>query len=313
MNWEKSLILISVGLIGLVLAFQVNAQGPGVTVSPLTFELTANPGDIIANTLKVSNFSDAAISIKMEAENFVAIGEEGRVVTTSEQEEDTTYSLRKWITITPEEFTLEGKGDQTVNFIIEVPQNAEPGGKYGSVLVGITGSMQEDGTGAVISTKTGSLVLLMVAGDLKEKLSVKDFSTSSFQEYGPVAFEIRFENKGTVHVKPKGYIVIANWFNNNVKELEFPQENVMPGAVRKIKAEWDTKWLFGKYTATIFGVYGVSNQNIDSRVITFWVLPWKIILGIVVGLALIFIFFFKTRKRWKLAVKVLVKGEKTSV
>ena len=310
MSWFKSLILINSGLIGLFFAFQINAQGTGITISPLTFELSVNPGNIITNTIKVSNSSDSAVSVKMEAEDFVAIGEEGKVVTTSE--EDKTYSLREWITIIPSEFTLEKDSDRMIDFIIEVPQNAEPGGKYGSVLASVTGSLQEGVTGTAITTKTGSLVLLMVAGELKENLNIKEFSVPSFQEYGPVPFEIRFENTGTVHVKPKGYIVITNLFGKNVKELEFPQENVMPEAVRKIEVKWDTKWLFGKYTATIFGVYGVTNQNIDPYVVTFWVLPWKIILAVVLVLTVILLFFYKTRKRWKLAIKILVKGEKIS-
>lgn len=304
-------------LVFVILGFIVNAgnafaqekTGGGITISPLTFELTANPGDTIANKIKVFNPSDSPISIKMEVEDFKPVGEEGKVVTTTEEDEDSTYSLRKWIKIIPNEFTLEVGGQKSVDFIIEVPQDAEPGGKYGSILAGISGSLGEGITGASVSQKTGSLVLLMVAGDLKEKLIIKDFTVPSFQEYGPVPFEIRFENKGSVHAKPKGYIVITDWFGKNVAELEFPQKNVMPEATRKIETEWNTKWLLGKYTASVIGVYGASNENLTSQVITFWVLPWKLMLGVFVVLLIILFLFFKSRKRLRLAAKILFKGE----
>ena len=281
----------------------------GVTVSPVTFELTANPGDIISNKIKIYNPTNKVVSIKMEAEDFKAVGEEGKVITTSESDEDTTYSLRKWIMMVPTEFTLEPGKEKIVDFIIEVPENAEPGGKYGSILAGISGSLSSGGTGTAITTKTGALVLLMVSGDLNEELIVSDFSAPSFQEYGPVPFEIKFENTGTVHVRPRGFVVVTDMFGNKVAELEFTQKNVIPGAIRRNEANWDTKWLFGKYTAALVGNYGTGNIPFESSVITFWVLPWKLMLGISLILLLIFVFFVKTKKRWRMALRILFKGE----
>jgi hypothetical protein len=310
----KKIIAIITFLVCFVFADFVKAQENiprGVGISPLTFELTANPRDIVGNELRIYNPTDETILIKMEAEYFLPIGEEGKVITTSEEDEDTTYSLRKWITIVPSEFTLKKGEERFVNFTIEIPEDAEPGGKYGSILAGISGSVSEDGTttGASVATKTGALVLLMVSGDLNEKLAITDFSAPSFQEYGPVPFEMRFENMGTVHVKPRGYIVITDWFGKNVAEVEFPQKNVMPGATRKVAIEWDTKWLFGKYTASMIGVYGTSNKNLTSQVVTFSVFPWKLMLGVFIILIIIITFFFKTRRRWRTALKILIKGE----
>ena len=281
----------------------------GITISPITFELTANPGDTISNKVKIYNPTNRIISIKVEAEDFRAVGEEGKVVTTSETDEDTSYSLRKWIKLIPNEFTLEPGSEKIVDFIIKVPENAEPGGKYGSILAGITGSVLEKGSGTSVVTKTGALVLLMVSGDLNEELIVSDFSAPSFSEYGPVPFEIKFKNTGTVHVKPRGFVVITDLFGKKVTEIEFSQKNVIPGAIRKNDANWDTKWLFGKYTATVVGNYGTGNIPFEPRVITFSVFPWKLMLGISIVLILIFTFFYKTRKRWRTALRILLKGE----
>jgi len=284
-------------------------QSAGVAISPLTFELTANPGDIVpANNIKIYNPTDNIISIKMEAEDFRPEGETGQVIV--EPEAETTYSLKRWVKIDPTEFTLEPKAEKFVAFTIEVPENAEPGGKYGSILASTTGMIGEELTGTGVAQKVGALLLLTVSGETKEILAIKDFTMpSSFFEYGPVPFTIRFENTGTVHLKPKGFVTITNWREKKVADLEFPQQNVIPGSIRKIETKLDKKWLFGKYTAMVVGSYGIDNLPISSEVLTFWVFPWRITLAILIVLILVLLFFYKTRKRWQLALRVLIKGE----
>jgi len=306
-NKTRSLILIIFILGGLVLTMGAFAQQSGVTISPLTFELTANPGDTLTNTLKIYNPTDNIISIKMEIEDFRPIGETGQVIV--EPEVEITYSLKRWVKTDPTGFTLEPKEQKFVDFEISVPENAEPGGKYGSVLASTTGVVGKGVTGTAVAQKVGVLLLLTVAGEVKEELAIKEFLAPSFLEYGPVPFTMRFENKGTVHVRPRGFVTITNWWGKKVADVEFSQLNVIPGAVRKIETSWQNKWLFGKYTAMLVGSYGTANLPFNPPILTFWAFPWKIALGIFVVLLLIFAFFYKTRKRWQLALRILLKGE----
>ena len=310
MKRRKALMLI-IGIIGgLVLSQTVFAQTIGVNISPLTFELSANPGDIIPlNKIRIYNPTESIISVKMEVEDFKAVGETGEVAVAPEEE--VIFSLKKWVTINPLEFTLEPGESKFVDFMIEVPENAEPGGKYGSILASPTAVIGEEVTGAAVFSKVGSLLLLTIAGEVREELRVKEFIAPSFLETGPVPFTIRFENTGTVHVRPRGFITITNWQGKKVADVEFSQLNVIPGAVRKIEASWDNKWLLGKYTATLVGIYGTANLPLNPPVLTFWVFPWKIILGAFLVLFLILLFFYKTRKRWQLALRILLKGEQS--
>ncbi len=303
----------------LMMAFVFNSNNVhaqekiGLAISPLTFELTANPGDTLTNKLKIYNPTDNAVVVTMEVEDFRAIGEAGQVVVS--KEEENTYSLRKWIITQPKEFTIESKKEKFVDFVIEVPINAEPGGKYGSILASMSvfSSNGKDSTGAKVAPKVGALVLLSIAGEVKEDIIIKDFTTPSFLEYGPIPFTIKFENKGSVHSKPKGFVTITDWRGNKVKDLEFPQNNVMPGSVRKIETSWNTKWLFGKFTATIVGIYGASNVSLDPYTITFWVLPWRLMLGTSVVLLIVLTILFRSRKRLRMAAKILFKGEHHAV
>lgn len=283
-------------------------ESTAISISPLTFELTANPGDFIENKIKINNPSNSIIGIRMEAEDFKAVGELGQVVVAPEEE--IRYSLKRWISVDPGEFTLGPKEQKFINFTISVPLDAEPGGKYGTILASTQGVISEEKvTGASIAQKVGALMLLTVSGDTKESLEVKSFSAPEFSENAPVPFEIRFRNAGTVHVRPKGFITITDWFGKKVKDIEFPQMNVMPGTTRLIEAKWESKnMLIGKYTATLVGSYGASNEPIDPPVIVFIVFPWKIASVAAVILALIAVITYKSRKRLKLAAKILVKG-----
>ena len=308
MTKEQSFIFLILVIGGIIVAGFCFAQGTGISVSPLTFELTANPGDTVpSNSIKVYNPTDNIMSIKMEAEDWRPEGETGQVIV--EPEAEMTYSLKRWVKIDPVEFTLGPKEQKFVNFTIEVPENAEPGGKYGSILASTTGMVKEGTAGAVITQKVGALILLTVSGEAEENLIIKEFSVSSFFEYGPVLFTIRFENTGSVHVRPKGFIAITNWRDKKVADVEFSQLNVIPRSVRKIENKWDKKWLFGKYTAMLVGSYGIDNLPISSEILTFWVVPWRITLGILIVLILIFLFFYKTRRRWQMALRILFKGE----
>ena len=295
---------------GLVLAPSSSAQEQkrGIMISPLTFDLTANPGDVLKNKLRIINMSDNTTPVTINIENFKAVGEIGQVMI-APVEEEMIYSLKNWMKAEPNEFILGPNEQKVVDFMIEVPLNAEPGGKYGSILASIGGGNATGGMGTSVVQQVGSLVLLVVSGEVKENLEIKSFSTPSFLEYGPVPFEIKFENKGSIHVKPRGFISISSWGNKKKIDLELPLNNVMPGAVRKIETNWDTKWLFGKYTATIVGGYGTSNIPINPMTIEFWVLPWKLMLGVSIVLLIILTILFLSRKRLRMAAKILFKGE----
>jgi len=301
-------LALAVGLLFLVPAPALAEEGVGVAISPLTFELTANPGDTLFNKIRVYNPTTSIVFVKMEVEDFAVSGETGEVMI--EPAETETYSLAKWVRPNPKEFTLEPLEQKFVEFYIDVPLNAEPGGHYGSLLASTTGVIGSGITGVATAQRVGGLILLSVAGDVNESLKVKEFSSPSFIEYGPAKFNIRFINDGSVHVRPRGFVTITDIFGRKVTDVEFSQFNVIPGAIRKIEAGWNKRLLIGRYTASLVGSYGTNNNPWEPAVVTFWAFPWKI--GAVVFAAFIIslIFFIKTRRRWFMALKILITGEK---
>lgn len=303
---KKYLSLIILAMGGLCVAHVASAQlNTGIAVSPLVFEITGNPGQTIQNQIKVTNKADTQTKVDFSVENIGPSDEEGHVVV--EPGENNSYSLASWVTVSPQSVTLGPNENAWVQFTINIPQNAEPGGHYGTVLAAGSVVAGSQSTGAVVIPRVGSVLLVTVPGNLQEKLTVADFTAPKYSEYGPINFEIKFQNEGTVHVKPTGVITVTNWLGQKVAAIPFPENIVLPGAIRIFNASLPQHWLWaGKYTATLTGTYGISNSQIKPVVITFWAFPWKFGVAILVVIVLLIL----ARKRFIGAFRILVVGER---
>lgn len=276
----------------------------GFSVSPPTFELAANPGDTIENTIRVENLSDFDITLKLSKKDFLAIGDEGAVELV---EDNGTFSLASWIEFTESERTIAARKSALIPFKVNIPSNAEPGGHFASVVMGTVPKGDVGQSGATLSQEIGVLLLLRIAGKANENATISSLTVPKFSEYGPINFELLVKNDGNVHVKPTGGITITNILGKKVGNVDITPKNVLPNASRKLSATLDKKYLFGPYTATTSLVYGTDNKLITAST-SFFVLPYKLVLGTLVVLVLIILGAFKVRKRLKAAAKALMAG-----
>jgi hypothetical protein len=282
-------------------------QNRSITVMPPKFELFANPGDIVSERLRVTNNSNFPTTYAIIVEDFSSSGEEGHVVL-EEEGTDSAYSLANWIEPEATEIVLQPGEETNVNFNINVPRDAEPGGHYASIL--LQSSTDNDPNVTNVSQRIGSLALLRVSGNTIEDVNVETFEAPKRSESGPVNFTLRIKNDGNVHVRPKGTIIITNFFGNKVAELPLEGANVLPGATRKMETTWDEDRLLGSYTATLVATYGVQNLPLAAAT-KFTVASTTSIILLLVAVIAIVIFLislFTGRNRLKKAFSVLTKG-----
>lgn len=284
---------------------QETRPGVGLSLSPPTFEISANPGDTLKNVIRVQNISEKDVKVVVEKRNFTALGEEGSVSLT---EEETSFSLASWITPGWTEFDLPAKGTINFPFEIKVPLNAEPGGHFGSLIFKIGGLMPGQ-TGAALAQELGALILLQIAGNTKEAAVLESFRTpKNLYEYGPVEFEARVRNDGNVHAKPHGSLVITNLLGRQVANVPIEGRNVLPGAIRKIPILWEKKNLFGRYTATLSLGYGSKGKALMATT-TFWGFPYRLGSVVAVGILIFAALLYRGRRRIKLAFQILLGKE----
>jgi len=285
----------------------------GITISPLTFDINVNPGETLTNYITLTNTDSFPLSLTISAQDFTAIGEQGGVLI--DEGIPPEISAKSWIIFDANSFVLGPAESKEVQFTLNVPLEAEPGGKYISVIAS-TGLTVNEGTAVGTAQKVGALLLIRVAGEVQEKLSVKSFDAPEFLEYGPVPFRLRFENTGTVHVRPAGLLIIKNVRGKKVAEISLPQKRVLPQTIRLIGEEqgllWDMRWGLGKYTADVTAVYGGINESLSAST-SFWVIPWKVLASGLFILTALIVFLIKARHRLWLALNILIFGEKKTI
>lgn len=276
------------------------------SISPPLIELNAGPGQTVKASIKFTNVSGEELLIKTQINDFGAKNETGEPNIIFEDTENSGYSLRQWVQ-SPPPFKIKAHESKTVDFPIVVPAQAEPGGHYAVIrFTGTSPSLEE--SGVALTASIGTLVLLQVSGDVQEQAGVAEFYSAIYAansvgskkgmfETGPIAFVQRLENSGNVHLKPTGTIEISNMFGRSVATLRVngdptdpnnPPKSVLPGSIRRFEQTLDKKWLFGRYSATIKLSYGQGQKPLEQT-ITFWVIPYKLIVIILMaGTALFF-------------------------
>jgi len=270
-------------------AAQSTDAANGLQISPALVQLNGEKGKSYTVELKVLNVTGSDLSFKSSVNDFAAKDETGTPSIILDSTEPTPTSIQTWVASIPA-FSLKAHETKTISAIIAIPANAEPGGHYGVIRFSGT-SPTLNGTGVGLSASAGTLFLVRVAGDVTEKLDLSTFEAqtnnkrSALFEYGPVTFVTRFKNTGNVHVQPKGTILIEDIFQNKVASLDVNEKNgnILPSSTRRFESTLDKKWLFGRFTATTTVGYGTQGQAIVQS-ISFWVIPYKLIL---IGLAIL--------------------------
>lgn len=283
----------------------VSAQTDNITlaVSPQILDLTANPGDSLTNVFRLTNASDVSVDIKTTPKNFTPRGEEGAVDLT---EDKTSYSLADWLTVNPETVTIEAGQTEDFSVSITVPDNAEPGSHFGSVVFQ-TIPPEQEGSTALVSQEIAPVILVRIAGDTTESVEIEEF-TSEFGFYSnetAINLFSRLKNTGNVHFKPTGQIVIKDTFGSEVASIPLDNRNVLPDSIRQITSEWLTGgFKMGRYTATLTVVFGDTDE-IRTAETSFYIFPYQTVVPIILGISLIVFIAYKGRKRIVRAVKVL--------
>ncbi len=277
-------------------------NGQALEIAPPVINLKGNPGTTIKTTVYLRNVSRGELIVTAETNDFVAAGEDGtpKILLNNDSSDD-PYSMKDWV-VPPAELRIVPKEIKTMSIKINIPTSASPGGHY-SVLRFTARAPSVSGQGVALSASLGSLILLTVNGKFTESMSVQQFAASKNDRIGklfegiPIDFIVKLTNNGSVHEQPTGQISITDMFGKSVGTVNInqPPKNVLPHSTRKFQGSLDStvignKKLFGMYHAKLTVSYG-TKQKVTSE-LTFWVIPWKIVLVVI---ALLIIGFFAVR------------------
>ncbi len=265
-------------------------------VGPGKFELELAPGQSRTVEIAVSNRMGEAKWFKFEIED-TAGSVDGSSAIRLLGSERGPYTLRDFISVPTMEFLLQHGERARIPVTISLPADAEPGGRYGSLVVStVTKDANPNPVGetlpsSAIVSRIGTLFFITTPGESNRSGELRSFTTvggKSFYNSGPVNFGIAYENTGSVHTSPYGEIRINNMFGEEVGYSALTPWFAMPQSLRTREVVWDRELLVGRYTATLFLNRGY-DDIVDEASVTFYVLPWKLVLAVFLGLFLLIV------------------------
>jgi hypothetical protein len=327
----KTKMIFGLAVVLMLLGIAIPFASDAVTVSPPILEIDASKGQVITQSIKVRNEGADSVTYYLEAQKFIAAGESGAPQFVAGTAED--VDLASWIKFNYDNITIPGGQSAEVPFSIVVPSYAGPGGHYAAIFLStVPPEAKEAGSQVAIASRIGTLVLVKIAGEVKEVAELSEFSTTSKSFASlPVDFAIRVKNSGNTHIKPVGTIVVKNMFGSEAGKVVVNETggNVLPDSIRKFDSAWvknanatgaTTFWgkyrqekenyAFGSYTADLTLAYGTAGKVLSAST-SFWVFPWHVIIvNLIVIILLVIIIYFLVKKYNAYILKKYNKGEK---
>lgn len=170
----KYSILLSLSLSIISLWFYSSWAAPiSFDVTPIKYELDADPGESIIQTATITNKSDNSFTITTGTSDFQSSGTTGQPSFVRRSE--LVYpdqQLSSWISIDRASFIIAPNSSQTINFTINIPENATPGWHYGGVFFKNNASEWSSSGTLWVNIDYWVLILLNVSWDIVSDGSV---------------------------------------------------------------------------------------------------------------------------------------------
>lgn len=311
--WVFSFFLIFIG--GIVLAFEkVNVPMPiqnDFVVEPGKTEIFANPGDVINKSITITSRINKTVKFKLTTEDMVGTNDALSPIKLLGNDIG-PYSIKNFIEPEITEFSLDLGDKITIPVKVSIPFDAEPKGYYGALIVSnepdvISESQTQGAEGkARLVSRIGSLFFLRINGEGKESGNLEDFKiigpSKMFYDKKPSGFEISFKNTGNVHLVPHGLITIKNMLGKTVGEIPVDAYFSLPDSIRYREVLWSEGSGLGRYTANLSLYPGYGNENQTSS-ISFWIIPWKILIITFVALVIFISLVYYVLTRFELKKK----------
>jgi hypothetical protein len=310
----------------------------GTTISPPIMELDGSPGQVLHESVKITNGSTSPLTYTTTVKNFSSHGTEGDISIDDDGTSSATYAAAQWFGLSATTFTVAVNDTAVFNFTVTIPQNAEAGGHYAAVLFQPKLTAGPEGSGAATIPRIGPLVLIRLPGATDESAIIEKLTPKTFvgawdellgddgktkilvaknedlnaekpRQFflfgGNIAFDLLFKNLGSVHVKPAGTMTITNIFGQKEADLALTPRNVFPGGERRVSVIWPGGWHWGLfYHAKVTALYGENNQIIMADT---WFVAFPLVAVIAILVVLILVFLM--RRRLKKIARILVRGE----
>jgi len=263
-------------LVSLFLAPMAQAQSSAsIGVQPEIFTKTLSLGEKWEDVIKIVNGSNDAMPISLSLVRWDASDETGGV-NFIEERGDPSFDATHWFNLSDTEMILAPKEVREITFTVEVPSDAEPGGKYVSLWIDTKIPDIYFGDKPVrIIPRVTALFLLDIptigidAEDLAPSAQVAEFAVAdrapimsgvasrvaslfrapstvfasnpavnvNVLDGRPDGLVLRVENEGITHIRPFATLSVRNALGANIATVQTEPTTILPRRVRQLPLE----------------------------------------------------------------------------
>lgn len=270
-------------------------------IPPRTDVIHVKPGETFQTAVKLKNTSNVPQTVTTNAQDFI-IGKDGKtpIPVTEDEAAPLRWSLASWLTISPNANELEANQTAVYDILIQVPADALAGGHYAMILhtpstANDLNQKETNTSTTAINQRVGTLLYVVVDGDIKENAIIRNFTAPQWVEFGPTHMEFSVENLSDVHITPTASIEVFDLFGKKMGGASAEALNIFPYSQRDFSLQFDQIWGFGPYTAKLTVPYG-ENGKIAMAQLQFWMIPYKIILAVLTVLLTLVALFIVVRR-----------------
>lgn len=235
-------MFVVAGVVGGRALISAQEDKEGIGISPTSLTLSADPGGQLKGKLTVLNEGNQPMQYRVYASDFSIVNEEYEK---NFERSPGTLSPISWIKLPSGTLELAPKTSETIEYTIDVPEDAVSRGYYGVIFAETVGTAP-DATGVTRIKRVGSLVYLGIKGDLVQKGEVVSFTADKWQRQQPVTAQLRLQNDGNVHLAAEGNLRLKNILGRTVSETGI-SGTLLPATTRKYSLELPTNNAFGFY------------------------------------------------------------------
>lgn len=272
------------------------AEKKGIQLSPLTFDFKVLGSEIQSGTITVTNLNNEPLSYILEVENFADVNEEGAPSFAGKEIEGSITTLADWFTFdAPKEGVLLPRKSNAINFTIDIPAGADPGGHYAAVFAREIKKNAEGKIELGIASRVGALILVSVPGEVTKSVVITDFLFPKFVWKGPVDFSMKIKNTGSVHFDSAGSFKLKSILGKT-SSVGVGSHTVIPRANgRAYSGAWAKKYPFGYYNVTASATDG-NGKDISLAAGTLIAIPLIIVIPAFIGIILLILLIVFLRK-----------------
>ncbi|MDB5167086.1 MAG: hypothetical protein JWN26_231 [Candidatus Saccharibacteria bacterium] len=244
----------------------------GLTIAPVRTELQIVPGTVQTGQLTIYNMTTNDMNVTMDSEVFNVINEQ------YDYSFNATSPVAGWVQFDPTTTILAAGKSKTINYSVNVPAGAEPGGKYISLFAST--SIKSNNTAVNSSERVGSLLYITVSGNVSRTGYVLSLFTP-WTMINTSMWSATLHDGGTAHFASNYSMSVKTLWNTDVSSYS-NSSLILPKTIRLIQGTIAEPKVPGIYKLVFIASLGDSSDAKLERYILYMPIYGWIIISIAV-------------------------------